>query len=123
MLSSEEYGALPLVDPATLANLEYQLDSRFIARSFATDFGATWECRFACLSYAVETQDRLNSLDAVLSLKTASIMVGAKRLARVAEDLESLVRLAELSQAASALGLVWACGFKTKLALLALCRK
>lgn len=123
MLSSEEYGVWPLVDPATLADLEYQLDNRFVARSFATDFGDTWERRFAGLSLAVEKQDRLNSLDAVLSLKTASTMVGAKRLARVAEDLESLVRRSDLAQVTAALGLVWSCGFKTKFALLALCRK
>jgi hypothetical protein len=46
----------------------------------------------------VESQDEASALDAVISLKISSAMVGGVRLARLAELLEGLIRRGDFVQ-------------------------
>ena len=83
---------LPLVDPAVLEELAEQLDGPTVARRFARDYTDMWEQRFRRLAAALARQDRAAAMDAVISLKISSAMVGALRLAWLAEQLEHLIR-------------------------------
>lgn len=80
------------VDPSVLQNLAEQLRSREVAARFALDYARLWARRQRSVEAALESQDRKAALDAVLSLKVSSAMVGAVRLARLAEKLELLIR-------------------------------
>ena len=83
---------LLLVDPAVFKDLEDQLDGRAIALRFVSDYTDMWEQRFRRLAAAVAVQDWPAAMDAVISLKISSSMVGAQRLAWLAESLEKLIR-------------------------------
>lgn len=83
---------LPLVDSAVLQELEEQLGQSRLARNFADDYAAMWEHRRHRLVNAVEGNDLKAGLDAALSLKVTSVMVGALRLAHLAGQLETAVR-------------------------------
>lgn len=84
--------ALPLVDQAVLKELEEQLDGPAVAMRFARDYTDMWEQRFRRLASALARQDRAAAMDAVISLKISSAMVGGLRLAWLAEQLEHLIR-------------------------------
>ena len=73
---------LPLVDSGILADLEEQLDGAELALRFARDYAAMWDQRYRRLALAVENQDRASALDAIISLRITSAMVGGLRLAR-----------------------------------------
>jgi HPt (histidine-containing phosphotransfer) domain-containing protein len=99
--SSEEHSVMDLwhdgdevryVDPSVLEDLEEQLASRDITSRFARDYAKMWGQRRRCLEAAVERRDRAVALDAVMSLKVSSAMVGGVRLARLAERLELIIR-------------------------------
>jgi HPt (histidine-containing phosphotransfer) domain-containing protein len=77
------------------------------------DFSEAWPERFSCLETALESQDRTDSLDAVLSLKTASIMVGASQLAWLSGKVEAHVREADFAEATALLALIHRCGTAT----------
>jgi HPt (histidine-containing phosphotransfer) domain-containing protein len=83
---------LPLVDKAVLQELEEQLDGPVVALRFARDYTDMWEQRFRRLAAALARQDRAAAMDAVISLKISSAMVGGLRLAWLAEQLEHLIR-------------------------------
>jgi HPt (histidine-containing phosphotransfer) domain-containing protein len=51
-----------------------------------------WDQRFSRLAAAVRAGDRPDALDAIISLRTASAMVGGVRLAMQARSLESAIR-------------------------------
>ena len=85
-------GLLPLVDAAVLEELEDELAGSGLARRFARDYAAMWDERYTRLAAAVENQDRASALDAVISLKITSAMVGGLRLAKLAELLEAVIR-------------------------------
>ncbi|MDQ0117339.1 HPt (histidine-containing phosphotransfer) domain-containing protein [Pseudarthrobacter defluvii] len=90
--SLEAAGLLPLIDAAVLEELEDELAGSGLAQRFARDYAAMWDLRLARLGTAVESQDEASALDAVISLKISSAMVGGLRLARLAELLEGLIR-------------------------------
>jgi HPt (histidine-containing phosphotransfer) domain-containing protein len=83
------------VDPAGLDDLGQQMGSKDIALNFARDYAEMWVRRQHVLRAAVERQDNHAALDAALSLKNASAMVGGIRLARLAEALERAIRRGE----------------------------
>ena len=60
-----------------------------LALRFARDYAAMWDQRYSRLALAVENQDRAAALDAIISLRITSAMVGGLRLARLAEMLET----------------------------------
>jgi HPt (histidine-containing phosphotransfer) domain-containing protein len=80
------------VDPSVLEDLEEQLASRDITARFARDYAEMWGRRQHCLEAALERRDRAVALEAVMSLKVSSAMVGGVRLARLAEKLELVIR-------------------------------
>lgn len=89
---------LPLVDAAVLEELEDQLAGTQLARQFARDYASMWEQRYTRLATAVESQDGRAALDAAISLKITSAMVGGVRLAKLAELLEAVIRLGDFGQ-------------------------
>jgi HPt (histidine-containing phosphotransfer) domain-containing protein len=88
---------LPLVDPAVLEELEDELAGSGLAQRFARDYAALWDKRLARRAAAVDNRDGESALDAAISLKISSAMVGGIRLARLAELLEALIRQGDFS--------------------------
>jgi HPt (histidine-containing phosphotransfer) domain-containing protein len=97
-LSQEAAGLLPLVDAAVLEELEDELAGSGLAQRFARDYAAMWDQRCARLAAAVENRDSESALDAAISLKISSAMVGGVRLAKLAELLETLIRQGDFGQ-------------------------
>ncbi len=93
----------PLVDPAALQDLGAQLESPSVAKGFARDYARMWDQRYNCLASALDRRDEAGSLEAVLSLKTSSAMVGGVQLARLAGELEDAVRGGDMDRASSLL--------------------
>lgn len=85
-----------VIDPAVLDELAEQLQSPDIAHRFARDYAALWEQRQHRLTSAVEGQDRAAALEAVISLKTASAMVGGRHLAVLAGKLQAHIQAGDL---------------------------
>ncbi|MCO4256773.1 Hpt domain-containing protein [Pseudarthrobacter sp. HLT1-5] len=96
-MTSDYDELLPLVDGATLQELEEQLDGSELALRFARDYAAMWDQRCAKLAAAIQNQDPDAALDAVISLRITSAMVGGLRLARLAEILEDVIRQGDFS--------------------------
>lgn len=109
-------GGLPLVDPTALRLLAADV-GRESAASFARDFMRIWPRRRAALAAALTGTDRTVALDAALSLRTSSTMVGAARLAALSEELERRVRTDGPQAAAPLLPGVTHCGELTVRAL------
>lgn len=103
----------PLVDPAALQDLGVQLDDPGVAKDFARDYTKMWQQRYSSLASALAGSDEVAALDAVLSLKTSSEMVGGIRLARLAAELEQAVRGGDMERARSLLGEVAERGSET----------
>jgi hypothetical protein len=97
-LPQEAAGLLPLVDAAVLEELDDELAGSGLAQRFARDYAAMWDQRYAKLAAAVDSQDVDSALDAVISLKITSTMVGGLRLAKLAELLETMIRLGDFGQ-------------------------
>lgn len=97
---------LPLVDAAVLQDLEEQLGQPDIARNFANDYAAMLGQRQRRLVASVGREDRAAALDAVISLKVSSAMVGGLRLAHLAERLEAAVREGDLQDGAAQLAVI-----------------
>jgi HPt (histidine-containing phosphotransfer) domain-containing protein len=87
------------VDPAALQDLGAQLDSPAVAKGFARDYTKMWDQRYRTLASALERGDLAGSMDAVLSLKTSSAMVGGLRLAQLAGELENALRASDMGHA------------------------
>jgi len=96
--SLEAAGLLPLIDAAVLEELDDELAGSGLAQRFARDYAAMWDLRLARLGTAVHSQDEASALDAVISLKISSAMVGGVRLAKLAELLEALIRQGDFVQ-------------------------
>jgi HPt (histidine-containing phosphotransfer) domain-containing protein len=97
---------LPLLDAVVLHDMEEQLGRPDIAWNFANDYAGMWVERQRSLVDSVEREDRMAALDAVISLKVSSAMVGGLRLARLAEALEATLRQGDLRDAASVLAMI-----------------
>ncbi|WP_235564448.1 Hpt domain-containing protein [Arthrobacter sp. Soil762] len=97
---------LPLVDRTVLQTLEEQLGRPDMARNFAKDYSALWGQRERRLVDSLEREDQAVALDAAISLKVSSAMVGGLRLACLAQMLEAAVRHGDLRHAASVLALI-----------------
>ena len=112
-LTAPSSGNLPLVDPAALQDLGEQVNSAAVAKGFARDYAQMWDRRYESLSTALDRRDEAAALDAVLSLKTSSSMVGGVRVAELAAELEELIRSGNLDEAVPRLGEVAARGSET----------
>ncbi|MDP9982098.1 HPt (histidine-containing phosphotransfer) domain-containing protein [Pseudarthrobacter oxydans] len=89
----------PLVDPTALQELGSQLESPAVARGFARDYTNMWNRRYQSLASSLGSGDEAAALDAVLSLKTSSAMVGGVRLAGLARELEDAIRVRDANRA------------------------
>jgi len=97
---------LPLVDAAVLQDLAEELGQPDMAWNFANDYAAMWEPRQRFLRDSLGREDRAAALDAVISLKVSSAMVGGLRLAGLAEALESNLRKGDLRDGASVMAMI-----------------
>jgi len=84
-----------------------------VAKGFARDYTRMWDQRYRSLASALERGDLAGSMDAVLSLKTSSAMVGGLRLAQLAGELENALRAGDIGRALSLLRDVAARGGET----------
>ena len=82
----------PLLDHVVLERLREDLSEYDVWRVFVQNFITALPLRIEKLRVALTTGDAAGARDAVLSLKTASQMVGAERLAALAADLEAAQR-------------------------------
>ncbi len=82
----------PLIDHVVLERLREDLHEYEVWRVFVQNFITALPPRIEKLRVALTTGDAAGARDAVLSLKTASQMVGAERLAALALDLEAAQR-------------------------------
>lgn len=105
--------AVPLVDPAALQDLGTELDSPSVAKGFARDYARMWDRRYRCLASALDRRNQAGSLEAVLSLKTSSAMVGGVQLAELAAELQVAIRGGDMDRARSLLARVAESGSDT----------
>lgn len=104
---------LPIVDLAVLSLLESQLNDPRPARAFARDYIAGFQDRFLRLTRSIGNRDLAAALDAALSLRNSSAMVGAARLSAMAETFEVAVVSADLDTARRTLPAIELCGLET----------
>jgi hypothetical protein len=97
---------LPLLDLAVLAALEKELGAPEIARKFASDYAGMWVRRQRRLELSVRGEDRAAAMDAAISLKVASAMVGGLRLADLAGTLEAVLRHGDLQAGAALMAVI-----------------
>ncbi len=105
-----------LVSVRVLRDLSDQLGSG-ISRQFVGDYIRLWDSRYSRLVSALHTADSAAAMDVVLSIKTASQMAGAERLARIAAEAQDLVRREDYAGLADLLEPLEACGQDTMLEL------
>jgi HPt (histidine-containing phosphotransfer) domain-containing protein len=87
---------LAFLDPSVLDRLRVELDDdEGLWRVFVQNFIAVLPHRTDKLRLTLTTGDLTGALDAALSLKTSSQMVGAERLAHLALEVEMALRSAE----------------------------
>ena len=94
---------MPLLDLTVLRQLEEELGDCGVARSFVNDFVRIWEDRFRYLVQSVADDNSDAAMDAALSLKTSSTMVGGVRLAQLAGELEEAIRVGDMGYVQSML--------------------
>ena len=92
-MAQDEHNAVPLLDQAVLERLRTELDDDDgVWKVFVQNFIEHLPNRTEKLRLTLTTGDLAGAMDAVLSLKTSSQMVGAERLAGLALDLERSLR-------------------------------
>ncbi|HXF02821.1 MAG TPA: Hpt domain-containing protein [Arthrobacter sp.] len=106
---------VPLVLDSVLEKLATDLGDHdgSMRRRFINNYLELWDHRYGRVSGAVLARDADDAMDAILSLKISSSMVGAGRLGRMAEHLEGLVHGQLFDAAASLLDELRACGMST----------
>lgn len=105
---------LPLVCTATLHSLEESLDGeQALCRSFVCRYVEMWPQRFSRIHLAITTGQQEDAMDAALSLRSSSIMVGAARLGELASELISLIECGRHGAAAKKLAALRLCGNQT----------
>jgi HPt (histidine-containing phosphotransfer) domain-containing protein len=109
--------SLPLLDLAVLSHLERQLNDAQPARDFARDYITGFGDRLFRLESSVSNRDIAGALDAALSLRNSSAMIGASRLSALAADFETAVASSDLDTARRALPGIERCGLDTILEL------
>ncbi|MEV4952549.1 Hpt domain-containing protein [Paenarthrobacter nitroguajacolicus] len=83
-----------LVDPTVLTELQAELGGdQAIISTFIRNYAELLPWRVERLHHALEKLDIEDAMDAVLSLKTSSHMVGAICMSRLATELEISIRL------------------------------
>jgi HPt (histidine-containing phosphotransfer) domain-containing protein len=92
-MTQQDGNVSPLLDQSVLSRLRAELDDdEGVWKVFVQNFIAALPQRTERLRLTLTTGDLTGALDATLSLKTSSQMVGAERLAGLALDLERSLR-------------------------------
>ena len=105
---------LPLVCLETLRSLEESLDGeRDLSRNFVRRFVHMWPDRFARIHDAITNNDHEVAMDAVLSLRSASVMVGATRLGDFTTGIIGLIEAGQTATVAELLTALQLCGDQT----------
>ena len=104
---------LPLVDLSVLAHLEQQFNDDGPARAFARDYISGFADRHLRLVRSVADEDLPAALEAALSLRNSSRMVGAERLAALTAAFEAAISSADLDAAGRTLPGIERCGRAT----------
>lgn len=97
---------LPLLEPAALEALTEDTGAPGMALQFARDFAGLWDQRHARLRNSVEQEDLTMAIDAAISLKVTSALVGGSRLAHLAHTLDTALRQGNLREAPTLLALI-----------------
>lgn len=106
--------ALPLVCTETLHSLEESLDGESaLCRNFVCRYVEMWPGRFVRLHEAVSAGQKEEAIDAALSLRSSSIMVGAARLGELTSDLIKVLETGCDSMATKKLAALRRCGNQT----------
>jgi hypothetical protein len=113
MITESGQGTPPVLDLTILAELEDDFDSPSVAHGFARDYIGLWKQRLDRLTVAVNSDDREAALDAGLSLKNSSAMVGAVRLSVLAVKLLQIVQCGDMPSARNLLPFVAEQGAET----------
>lgn len=85
------------MDLSVLHELEEEMGGTRVAHNFARDYISIWDKRLRYLERSVEDNDPDAAMDAALSLKNSALMVGATRLARLAIEVQRLVKSGDLA--------------------------
>ncbi|MBT1002820.1 hypothetical protein KIH31_09400 [Paenarthrobacter sp. DKR-5] len=104
--------APPLVDIRVMRGLEAHVGAGAVA-DFAASFAGLWGQRFHRISAAADAGDAEGGMDALLSLRAASQMIGAAELASRAADLEDLLSGNSVPAARESLCRLRHCGDQT----------
>lgn len=104
----------PLVCTETLRDLEESLfGERSLCRTFVCRYVEMWPGRFERIQDAVSTQDHDHAMDAALSLRSSSMMVGAVRLGELTTELIHLLECGWNRPVVQKLAAVRDCGDET----------
>ena len=105
---------LPLVCAETLQDLEESLfGEQSLCRNFVCRYIDMWPGRFERINDAVVTQHHEDAMDAALSLRSSSMMVGAQRLGDLTTELILLLEGGRHAAAAKKLAPLRSCGNET----------
>ena len=106
--------ALPLLDQIVLRSLEEQLGGDVLVLNLVRDYAEMWKSRYEKLADGLQRPDAPEAaLDAVISLRVSSSMVGALRLAAMAATVEAFIKTDLFPHGTAQLALVEECGFYT----------
>lgn len=93
--------------------MEEQLGGPEIPVAFARDYATMWDQRQGNLVAAFDREDRHGALDAVISVRVSSAMVGGAKMSRLAESLEACIRSGDFPAGRPLLGMVACYGSAT----------
>ena len=106
--------SLPLVCIATLHSLEESLDGQqSLCRNFVCRYVEMWPGRFERLRVAVMAGHHAEAMDAALSLRSSSLMVGAAQVGELSTDLIRLLEGGRHAEATKKLAMLGRCGNQT----------
>lgn len=105
--------AAPLVDPTVLADMRRDFSDPAVVLRFVRDFSATLEGKLERLALRIEAGDATGAEDAVLSVTTSAMMVGAVRLNQAARAIHRMIAADDLHGARRSAALLRACATDT----------
>lgn len=107
--------AAPLVDPSVLADMARDFSDPDVVSRFARDFSATLGGKVDRLELRIEAGDTVGAEDAVLSITTSAMMVGAVRLYQSARTVHRTITSddVDVDGARRAVVLLRACAVET----------
>lgn len=106
-------GPVVWVDAEVLRDLEEQLAGPAVVQRFIHDYVSLWQRRHETLADAIERQDAEAALDAAISLKVSSSMVGGTYLAHLAQKLQETIQAGNFPAGEELLSAVGICGRAT----------